>query len=190
MMRSSAALLAFAALSLSACGGGTQFGFTPEFVNLVNEADRLTTQLQPLAQTPALPAAPGATYQGVVIVADDFTTSTTGVVGTANLTANFGAPASISGTGTGFFQTALNASNNPTGTGSPVGGSLVFGATNIGTSFNLDVDGTVTIDGVPRTINGTAPTAFFGPNAEMVSGLGTDLPTDTAYTADIAIVAD
>lgn len=175
---------------LTACSGGSQVGFSQQFADLVTEADRLSDALAPLTSTPALPAAGGATYQGIVILADDFDTSTTGVVGTANLTANFNAPASISGTGTGFYQASLNASNNPTGTGTPTPGSLAFSANNIGTSFPLDVTGTVTIDGTARTINGTATTGFFGPNAEMVSTFGTDLPTNTAYDVDIAIVAD
>ena len=177
-------------MALSACGGNNPVGLSAEFATLVSEADRLSTRLAPLAATPALPGAGGATYQGVVILADDFTTSTTGVVGTANLTANFNAPASITGTGTGFYQSGINASGNPTGTGTPVVGSLNFSGNNIGTSFPLAVDGTVTIDGTPRTINGTANAGFFGPNAEMVSAFGTDLPTTTAYDVDIAIVAD
>lgn len=175
---------------LSACGGGGQVGLSTEFATLVTEADRLSNDLAPLSATPALPGSGGATYTGVVILADDFTTSTTGVVGTANLTANFNAPAAISGTGTGFFQSGINASGNPTGTGTPVGGSLNFTATGIGTTFPLAVAGTVTIDGTPRTINGTANGGFFGPNAEMVAAFGTDLPTTTTYDVDIAIVGD
>lgn len=190
-MKRAATVISMLSLSLiAACSGGAQVGFNQEFASLVTEADRLTTRLEPLSETPALPGSGGATYQGVVILADDFNSSDTGVVGTANLTANFNAPASISGTGTGFYQAGINASGNPTGTGTPTPGSLNFSANNIGTAFNLGVDGTVTIDGTSRTINGTAPAAFFGPNAEMFSALGTDLPTTTAYNVDIAIIAD
>ena len=160
MTRPATALSLFACFLLSACGSSAPIGFSADFATLVTEADRLSNDLAPLAATPALPGSGGATYQGVVILADDFATSTSGVVGTANLTANFNAPASITGTGSGFYQSGINASGNPTGTGTPVGGSLNFSANNIGTAFPLAVDGTVTIENrvylVDATLNAAA----------------------------------
>ena len=180
---------------LTACSGATvnlSTGSGAEFNALVNESQRLSDRLLLLSPTATLPTtATGATYQGVVIVADDFTTSTTGVVGTADLTAHFTTP-SVTGTGTGFFQTALNASNNPTGTGSPVPGSLNFASTSfIGTAFIMDVNGTVQIDGTSRTIGDPIAGAFFGPNAEMITAGGVNVATTSpGFDVDIAVVAD
>lgn len=191
MKHSPAAYPLFAALLLSACSSGGAGGFGPEFAFLVSEAERLSIEAANVAGDPAtLPGTGGASYQGIVILANDFDTSTTGVVGTANLTADFDA-STISGTGTGFFQTAIDGTtDNPTGSGTVTAGSLDFSAGSIGTTFPLTVSGTVTIDGTSRTINGTADAGFFGPTAGFFAAYGTDLPTLTAYNADIAILAD
>lgn len=184
-----------AGLAVSACSGSGGSGSvigggSTDYNTLISEAGRLSTRLGTLTATTTLPSG-GATYSGVVALADDFDTSTTGVVGAANLTANFGA-STISGTGTGFYETAVTTSGGATaGSGTPVAGSLNFSGSGLGTVFILDVDGTVTIEGTPRTIAGSAAGAFFGPSAEMIAAFGTDLPTtSTGYDVDIAIVAD
>ncbi len=197
MNRSPTAVAAIATLMLAGCTGTnlSVIGTSAEYNTLISEASRLGTRLAPLAPTPALPSSPsGATYQGVVVIADDFTApSATGIVGQANLTANFGTP-SVTGTGTGFFQTSVNSGGGAvSGSGTPASGSLNFASAGfVGTAFVLNVDGTVQLDGSSRTIS-TQPIlgSFFGPNAEMVSAAGTDVPTTSSgFNVDIAIIAD
>jgi hypothetical protein len=56
----------------------------------------------------------------------------------------------------------------------------------------MTVDGTVNFAGADQTIDGTATSAFFGPNADMLVGFGTDMPVTAGSitNADIAIIAD
>jgi hypothetical protein len=177
-------------LSLSACSGSGTAGFSSDFTALVSEADRLATRLDTLDPTLTVPGSGGGTYEGVIVLADDISTSTTGTIGSVNLTANFNAPNSISGTAGTFFSTAVNSVGDPVGTGTPVAGALSFSGTDLDTVFFLDVAGNVTVDGVSRPLDDTMLAAFAGPNAEMLSAVGVDLAAGLGYDLDVFLVAD
>lgn len=187
-----------ACLGVAACGGsgsvstGTPIsGGSLAFTTLVSEANRLSNDLATAPITTTLPSSGGATYQGVVVLADDFAgTTVSGVIGTANLTANFSTP-TISGTGTGFYSANVSSTGTATGVGTPVNGSLNFSGTPNAAGFPLGVDGTVEIGGAARTISGSAIGGFYGTSAQGFFAGGVGLPTtNPSYDVDIAIIAD
>ena len=177
-------------LTLSACSGSDNAGLSADFTALVWEGERLGARLETLEPTPALPSSGGAVYDGVIVLVDDISLSTTGTIGSVNLTANFNAPTSISGTAGNFFNTAVNSVGDPVGTGSPVAGALTLSGSALDTVFELGIAGNVTVDGASRPLDDTMLAAFAGPNAEMVTAFGLDLAAGTGYDLDVFLVAD
>lgn len=186
-MRKLSFLSGISGLVLAGCSGSS-VNLSQPYPDLLAEADRLADRLETLGPTAALPPGGEATYRGVIVMADDFATSTTGVIGSANLTADFVSD-TISGSAGGFYQSEL-IGNQPTGGGTPTAGSLTFASTGISTLFFLDVDGSVTIDGTSRPVSGEMLGGFFGPNAEMVSAFGEDIPAGAGFDVDAALIAD
>lgn len=180
---------------LTACGGGDGTNSNATYDALVATGQTHSDKLDTLTPTDILPTN-SATFTGVAVLADDFDSSTQGAIGEANLSVNFGTQ-TVTGSADTFFQTDIDTSGNAVpGTSAPVAGSLAFAGSGFapgsGAQFNLDVDGTVNFAGADQTIDGTASGAFFGPNADMLVGFGTDMPVTAGSitNADIAIIAD
>lgn len=176
-------------LVLSACGASSA-KFAPSYQALVNESDRLAARFDALeAEVPVLPGSGVAEYSGVVVLADEFGTSTTGTIGRADLEADFDL-GTIDGTGRGFFDTAIDSLAGPSGSGSPVAGDLTFAATGLGVVFDLTVAGDVLVDDVTRPVSGSMQGLFVGTNAEMIRAEGVNVPAGPGYDLDILLLAD
>ncbi len=189
MIRMNISVLALSVLALSACGSGSA-NLSSEFTTLVDEAERLTTRLDTLDPTPVL-VGPGADYDGVIVIADSFDTSESGVIGQVGLNANF-ATGNITGSANNFYQAGIAPATGGTivGSGTPVAGSLDLDAAGATTVFFMDVNGSVTLDGTSRPISGVLFGGYFGVNAEMISAANTDVPAGVGFDVDVALVAD
>ena len=180
---------------LVACGGGTvgdgRSTGESNFEELYSQGEVLAIKLSDLAPTAELPTSGEVTYTGVIIMADDLFTlpSSEQVIGSTSLTANFGSE-TISGNSENFYSFAVDSFGNPTGGGTAVEGSLAhagsdftFGEVIIGTT------GSVVIEGTLRSIDGEIYALFAGPDADMIAGIGFDMPAG-AIDLDAVLVVD
>ncbi len=189
LIRHSAYLVAaFGLVACSAGETGPKFG-GDGFDALVAESEFLAVKLEGLDPTVSMPTSGEVTYDGVIILADDFITSTEGVIGSTTLTANFAAE-TISGSSGGFYSANVDSSGNFVGGGTAVAGNLLHSGSDF--TFGevlIDTTGSVTIEGVLRNIDGEIYAVFAGPGADMIAGFVFDMPAG-AITVDAAMILD
>lgn len=189
------------AVVLAGCSGGlgANFGVAHPvaFSTLTAEATAMGSKTVTGA-TATLPSSTTASYDGIVVVADELGSagSTTAILGDARLDATFAAATvDISGTGSNFYQTSVDASNNVLTSGTAVTGSLAFSGTSLGASFTtLGVTGTVNLDGNDVTMNaGQNLTGGFldtgSGSADQILAIGNDLAT-SGSSVDVFLLVD
>jgi hypothetical protein len=160
-----------------------------DFEALVNELEILATKLDSLSPTVVMPSSGEVTYDGGIILVDDVFTSSEGVIGSTNLTANF-ATETILGSSENFYSVAFDLDGNPIGAGIPVSGDLAH----LGSDFTfgdviIDTTGSVVIEGTLRSIDGEIYAVFAGPSADMIAGVGFDMPAG-AIDVDAFLIVD
>lgn len=183
--RNLAAVL-LACSGLASCGGGSPADGS--FEALYDDADALAVKLNTLFPTEVMPTSGEVQYNGVIFLADDIFTSTQQVIGATNLTANF-ASETISGTSDNFYAYSVDSFGNPVGGGTSVDGELSHSGNDF--SFGevfITTTGSVVIEGTLRTIDGEIYAVFAGPNADMIAGLGFDMPAGPIDVDAVLIV--
>lgn len=183
-----------ACAGLAGCGGGGSGGqILPgdgSFDSLIIQTEQLTAKLQSLPATPvAMPTTGGATYNGVIAIADNLETSSEGVIGSTTLVANFSSE-TISGSSGNFYSLVEDTSGNLIGGGSPVPGNLThFGSGFSGGAVNIETSGPVELEGVERIIDGELLAVFAGGGADMIAGFAFDMPAGL-INVDAVLIAD
>lgn len=184
-----------ACVGLVACGGGTVGGGRSSgdasFDELFSQGEVLAIKLSDLSATDVMPASGEVTYTGVIILADDLLTlpSAEQVIGSTSLKANFGSE-TITGNSDNFYSFPVDAFGNPIGGGTAVDGNLEHAGSDF--TFGeviISTTGSVVIEGTLRSIDGEIYAVFAGPDADMIAGVGFDMPAG-AIDVDAVLVVD
>ena len=171
---------------LAACGGGGGGSLPGDFEDRLDEGLRLSDRLDVLSPTFTLPTSEVRGYDGISLFTTDFE-ATEAYYGDFAGTVDF-INGEMDATATDFYFTQVDDFGNPIGSPVRVSGTVDYSADSLDASgFLVATSGNLQVDGASRSVSGDQAFFFFGPDAEMMTGLGEVTVTGSSSLLNVVI---
>lgn len=158
-------------LVLAACGGGSQVPLDVAYDQFDTEGFRLSERLDTFGPTLLLPRDDVRSYEGIALFTDDFVVGTDALFGDFEAEVDFG-DGRLDAVSQNYVFVELDALGEPV-TLQRVGGVVEYAADSLSADgFLVSANGTLFGGAGPVNVDGEMVFAFFGPDAEMLSGIG------------------